>query len=153
MTTYAASITDGATGLTTINLQTAKASSTQIGYLVTNPEQLIDPGAIVWKRQMAGSPYVDGEVQVNAKMQNTTLAMDILVLQKTPANLQTALTALLAILKQSFYVTVLVDATQYKWACWCADIGVSLGRRTVHAGSAVVSVSAPRSPVPVSGPI
>ncbi len=138
----------------TLNIHSAKTAPTPHGFLVTNPDSLIDPGAIAWRRYLVTSPFCDGDIEVHSVLGTSTLALQVLILATSQVDMQAKqLLLLTAIRNRVWELHIVIDGTEWAWQCRRADYGLQFSRRSIHALSCQVNISAPRRPLSVLGPI
>lgn len=138
-----------------LNLRSAYEGIDPFGYIITNPEQLIDPGAVVWRRNTVTSPFVDGDLEVHATKSAQSLVYSVLILYPAHTAIQTALADLIDAIEQPSYDfhLRLEGLVEYAWQCRRADYGVGITRRMIHGHSMEVKISSPRRALSLIGPI
>lgn len=113
------------------------------------------PGAAVKRRQIAESTYMDDASQVQSSKARSTSTLGMYVTGSDHDNLQANLAALLAAVDQSTWElhVLLGGTTEYAWSFWDAEPTVSFPVGTWYGLYTLVSIAAPRSPIPVAGPV
>lgn len=117
----------------------------------------LGPGAISWRRQTASSPFVHGQVLVNAVKDVATSTLGVRVIGGSASSLWSRIDTLLRAFEQfSFDLTVALDGQTFTWRCQAADysVGESGVFQDFHLRSLQqeVQFSIPRHPTPVAGP-
>ncbi len=143
------------TGKPILNLRSAYANASHYGYLLTNPDQLLDPGSVVWRRNTVTSPFVDGDLEVHATKSAQSVAFSVLILDAVHSGIQQKLADLIEALSQRVYELHIrmENLVEYAWQCRRADYGVGITRRVIHGHSMEVKISAPRRALSIQGPI
>lgn len=119
----------------------------------------LGPGARLWRRQFAESPYVHGRITTGLPtLEATTAPLHILVEAATSAELETRMAALLDRMEQPQYVLdVVIDGVTYSWQCECADSApgdAGAFRATdLMRHQQALRFTVPRAPVPRAGPL
>lgn len=116
---------------------------------------VFDSGHVTWRRENVTSPFVSGDFEVGAVPDKAAITMAVRVTSTSDAALSSALGTLLAAFTQkTFTLTATIGAASYSWACRRADYGPVTFDQTLRGHrTAMVPLSIPRSPVPVSGPV
>lgn len=111
-------------------------------------------GQMTWRREVATSPYVHGEVEVGAVRAAGQVAMTVRVSAADQSALQTAIDNLIdAVSVQSYTLSISLDGTAYTWTCGRASYSVTFDVGMYRGKRARVALVVPRHPVPVAGPI
>lgn len=121
------------------------------------------PGQTTWRRSMASSRWVHGEVLTHATKGLGSMPLRVRVLGASAAALDTNTAALIAAFEQWTYdFTAVVDGVTHTWRCMPADYGPTPdeGGSAGEYGTASLDVLAqlytfiiPRNPVPLAGAI
>ena len=118
----------------------------------------IGPGSLEWNRQYAGSPYVHGEVLVNAVKAQGNLPMSIRCKGTTQSAREANVAALCRALEQFVYnITLTIEGVTYTWQCDPADYSLDekgeISKFHRLAKQTVVTAQVPRHPIPIAGSV
>lgn len=118
----------------------------------------IGPGTLEWNRQYASSPYVHGEVLVNAVKSQGNLPLSVRCLGSTQSSREANVAALCRALEQFIYnLTVTVEGVTYTWQCDPADYSLDdkgeISKFHRLAKQTVVTAQVPRHPIPIAGSV
>lgn len=116
----------------------------------------VGPGSTSWRRETAKSPWVHGEVLINAVKDVGIVPLGVRVFASSAATKETRLGALLAAFSQFEYVmTITINGVAYAWSCQPADWSIgengSFDKFYEMVHQTEVSLSVPRVPVPSVG--
>lgn len=138
--------------LGTLDIITAPYSPFGFGYMVTDPEHLVQTGR-AWNRNIVTGPFQHGGAQTNAVMALDKVTMSIQILQPDHASVESAKTTLINWLSQSsFTLNIYTDANLvYSWSCFEADFAMSMNRQDFHANAPILIATITRQPVPLVG--
>lgn len=126
------------------------------GYL--NLRGGLGPGARLWRRQTAESPFVDGRILIGRTLEMETATLQVLVVGSSSADLTAKMTSLLDRMEQpSFVLQVAIDGITYRWQCECADSAPGDAGAFDAVGlmqyQQALRFVIPRHPVPLAGPL
>lgn len=125
--------------LADLSLNTAPYSIAQEG---------LRPGDTAWRRDRVKSPYVHGDVLVNAVREEAEAKIGIEIVEATYADLQSSMRTLVEAFSQTeFTLDIQMAGTSYKWTCGTADHSISWVSERWHALRVGVAFSMPRNPV------
>lgn len=112
-------------------------------------------GAAVKRRQVAESMYMDDAFQVQSSKGRPTAQLGMFVTGHDHASLAENTGLLLAAVDQAEWeLHVLFGGTEeYAWSFWDAEPTVSFPVSAWYGVYQLVLVTAPRSPIPVAGPV
>lgn len=118
----------------------------------------LGPGARVWRRQVAESPFVHGRILVGQSLDTEVATLHVLVEATSSAQLETRMADLLTRMEQPSYVLqVVIDGVTYRWQCECADSAPGDGglfkALDLMRYQQALRFSVPRHPVPLDGPL
>lgn len=141
--TLAASITRTSLALGDLNL------NDHINYAVSVP---VLGGEGRWTRNLDSSAYMDGELEVNARLTNITETIGLEVYGADWAGVMANFGAALTAFKQARYnLTMTINGHTHTWRCQRADWAYEINSGRVAANQIKVAFSVPRSPLAVAG--
>lgn len=114
----------------------------------------LNVGAVVKRRQVAESMYVDDAGQLQSSRGRSTAQLGMFVTGYDHDDLQGNVAALLAAVDQpTWELHVLFGGTtEWAWSFWDAEPTVSFPVAAWYGLYVLISIVAPRAPIPVAGP-
>lgn len=108
----------------------------------------VRPGDTAWRRDRVKSPYVHGEVMINAVREQAEAQIGVEVIEDTYSAIQSSIRTLVEAFSQTEYtLDIQMSTTSYKWQCNAADYSISWVSERWHALRVGVAFSMPRYPV------
>jgi hypothetical protein len=116
------------------------------------------PGAMVWRREVARSPMVHGEVLVGAVKDVEIAQLRIRVTGTTASQLWSRVGDLTAAFEQFQYdLSLVIGGVTFTWVCQCADWtsgdGGEFQKFHLMSHQTDVTFQIPRHPVPTAGSV
>lgn len=154
MVTFDAYITRSELSLTDLSLRTAYSAS--YGWTLSNPEEVLDTGAMTWRKTKVTAAYVDGDFMVNRVKDESvgkcTIVFNGYNVYSDHTQLQLDMETVIGAFSQiSYDFHITLDGASYAWKCRCADYALKYNRKMIHALSPEIVFTFDRHPVPVAG--
>ena len=114
-----------------------------------------NPGSVVFRRETAKSPYVDGGIVTGAVKDLVEGGINIDVSGADHSALRTNLDTLITAVTEQRYFDLYftVNGAEYAWKCDRADYATGFVHERLHAIYLPVAITFTRAPTPVSGPV
>jgi len=141
--TLAASVTRTSLALPDLDL------NDHINYAISVP---VLGGEGRWTRNLDSSAYMDGEIEINARLSNITETIGLEVTGANYAAVMANFGAALAAFKQASYtMTMTIAGHTHTWRCQRADWAYEINTGRVAANQIKLVLSVPRSPLAIAG--
>lgn len=140
---FLAGVTRNSMGLGDLNINDG------IRYKVSN--RLLG-GAVTWDRNVATSPWVDGDVTVSRRRPNVSEEIEIHVYGDNHTALRANIVELVQAFSQhSFNLAVYLSGQIYQYQCEAADYQMSWEQSKIHGTMSTLTFTMPRRPTAVLG--
>lgn len=137
--------------VTRTELALADLSITSNGYFILS-DPAFDSGGVAWRRTVATSPFVHGDVEIHRVKEMVSGTLSIFINGLSVSDVQAKLAALIAAFSQDSYIMLLtIDAVDYSWKCRAADYNVLIDDNFIR-NKATVTLGFQRHPIPATGP-
>lgn len=141
-----------------INLREANTNpSGPYGYLLSDPESLIDFGSVEWRRNMVTSPYMHGAYEATAVLDMAPVTFQVSILgDPSNAGTHTFIHDRLGdfvyqIQSAEWELEIILGGMTYRWLCLRANYQIKMDRIMWRGTVARVIVSTLRYPIPIEG--